>query len=34
MLLNGLLYLCGPGEVYVTDPDSLEILASVSNAVG
>lgn len=34
LLLNGLLYICGPGEVYVVDPDAMEVLATVSNAVG
>lgn len=34
LLLNGLLYICSPGEVYVTDPDQMRVLATVSNAVG
>ena len=34
LLLNGLLYLCSPGEVYVADPETMKILATVSNAVG
>ncbi len=34
MLLDGLLYICSPGEFYVTDPESMRLLATVSNAVG
>ena len=34
LLLNGLLYLCSPGEVYVTDPETMKVVATVSNAVG
>ena len=34
LLLNGLLYLCSPGEVDVTDPETMKILTTVSNAVG
>ena len=34
LLIDGLLYICGPGEVYVADPEEAELLAVVSNAVG
>lgn len=34
LLVNGLLYLCSPGAVLVADPGSLELLTTVSNAVG
>lgn len=34
LLLNGTLYLCSPGQVYVADPEAMKIVATVSNAVG
>ena len=34
LLLNGSLYICSPGEVCVTDPETMKVIASVSNAVG
>lgn len=34
VLIGGLLYVCGPGELYVIDPESAELLTTVSNAVG
>ena len=34
LLLNGVLYLCSPAQVCVTDPESMKLLATVSNAVG
>ncbi len=34
LLLNGLLYICSPGQVCVTDPENGKVLATVSNAVG
>lgn len=34
LLLEGLLYICSPGVVYVTDPETMTVLTSVSNAVG
>ena len=34
LLLGGLLYVCSPGAVYVTDPGSMTLLTTVSNTVG
>lgn len=34
LLLDGLLYVCSPGAVYVADPETMSVLATVSNAVG
>lgn len=35
LLLDGLLYICSPpGEIYVADPETMTVLATVSNAVG
>lgn len=34
LLLNGLLYICSPGQVCVTDPENGKVLTTVSNAVG
>ena len=34
ILRNGLLYISTPGEVYVTDPEDMELVTTVSNAVG
>jgi hypothetical protein len=34
LLIGGLLYICGPGEVYVADPETGKLAATVSNAVG
>ena len=34
LLVKGLLYLCSPGAVVVADPDTMEVLTTVSNAVG
>ncbi|MBQ1371678.1 MAG: beta-propeller domain-containing protein [Oscillospiraceae bacterium] len=33
-LIDGLLYVCGPGELYVIEPESAKLLTTVSNAVG
>ena len=35
LLLDGLLYICSPpGEIYVADPETMTVLATVSNAAG
>lgn len=34
LLLNGILYICSPGEVCVTDPETMKVIKTVSNAVG
>ncbi|MBO4419251.1 MAG: beta-propeller domain-containing protein [Oscillospiraceae bacterium] len=34
LLLDGVLYICSPGQVCVTDPETMKVLAEVSNAVG
>ena len=34
LLIDGLLYICSPGAVLVADPASMELVATVSNAVG
>ena len=34
LLIGGLLYVCSPGVTYVADPERLEVLTTVSNAVG
>ncbi len=34
LLLDGLLYICSPGVVYVTDPETVTVTAEISNAVG
>ena len=34
LLIEGLLYVCSPGAVYVVDPEGQDVLATVSNTVG
>lgn len=34
LLLDGYLYVCSPGEVCVADPETMKIVATVSNTVG
>ena len=34
LLLDGLLYVCSYGAVYVTDPETATVVATVSNTVG
>ena len=34
LLLDGILYVCSPGELCVTDPETMKVLATVTNAVG
>lgn len=34
LLIDGLLYVCGPGEVYVIEPETAKLVVAVSNAVG
>lgn len=34
LLLDGYLYICSPGEVSVADPETMKVIATVSNAVG
>ena len=34
LLLDGILYICSPGELCVTDPETMKVIATVTNAVG
>ena len=34
LLLDGCLYICSPGEVSVADPETMTVIASVSNTEG